>query len=90
MFMFFNPELQVDIKPRLQDSGVQCDLLFSERTPLTADASVQCNIECPLFVSTPRIDCYSTSESELFDAPHGTDTSAAMYHSSRDTQSSLS
>ena len=28
---------------------------------------MQCDIEDPLFVSTPRISCYSTSESELSD-----------------------
>ena len=88
---FSNPEVQVYIKPTFQDAGVQCDLLqFSEHAPLTADTSVQCDIECPLFASTPRIDCYSTSESEFSDAPHGADTSTGTYLSSRDVQSSLS
>lgn len=90
-FCFSNPEVQVYIHPTFQDAGVQCDLLqFSGHATLTTDASVQCDIECPLFASTPRIDCYSTSESEFSDAPHGADTSTGTYHSSRDIQSSLS
>lgn len=90
-FCFSNPEVQVYIHPTFQDAGVQCDLLqFLGHATLTTDASVQCDIECPLFASTPRIDCYSTSESEFSDAPHGADTSTGTYHSSRDIQSSLS
>ena len=56
---FSNPEVQV---------GIKC-------APLTVEASVQCDIECPLFASTPRIDCYSSSESEFSDAPLSADTS---------------
>ena len=83
--------MQVYIKPTFQDAGVQCDLFqFSEHAPLTADTSVQCDIECPLFASTPRIDYYSTSESEFSDAPHSANTSTGTYHLSRDIQSSLS
>ena len=89
-FCFSNPEVQVYIKSTFQDAGVQCDLLqFSGHATLTTDASVQCHIECPLFASTPRIDCYSTSESEFSDAPHSADTSTGTYHYSRDIQSSL-
>ena len=91
LLFFSNPEVQVGFNPTFQDAGVQCDpLQFSYHVPLTADASVQCDIECPLFASTPRIDCYSTSESEFSDAPQSTDTSTGTYNPSRDTQSSLS
>ena len=89
VMIFLVLEVQVHIGPTYQDTGVQCDLQFSEHTSLKADASVQCDIECPLFVSTPRIDYYSTSESES-DAPRGTDTSTGTYHPLRDIQSSLS
>ena len=88
---FTNPEAQVNIKPSVQDAGVQCDLVRClECAPPRVDACVQCDIECPLFESTPRIDYYSTSESALSDAPHGTDTSSEAYHLSRDNQSGLS
>ena len=88
---FSRPEVQVDIKPTFHDAGVQCDLLqLSERTQLTANASVQCEIVCPMFTSTPRIDCYSTSESEFPDVSQDTETSSGTYHPSRDIQSSSS
>ena len=81
-------EVQVYIKPTFQDARVQCDLKFSEHATLTMDANIQCDIECPLFTSTPKIDCYSTSESEFSNAPHSADTSTGTYHPSRDIQSS--
>ena len=91
LLLFSNPEVQVGFNPILQDAGVQCDpLQLSECVPLTADASVQCNIKCPLLASTPRIDCCSASELEFSDAPQSTDTSTGTYNLSRDTQSSLS
>ena len=63
---FSNPEVQVNFKPIVQDVGVQVDLLqYLECAPSIADAYVQCDIEYPLFESTPRIDSYSTSESEF-------------------------
>ena len=84
---FLNPEVQVAIEPTFQDAGVQCGLC---QFLLTVDASVQCDIECPLFTSTPMIDCYSTTESEIFEASQGTDTTTETYHPSRDSQNSLS
>ena len=68
-YMYLLSEAQVDMKPSVQDAGVQCIIIpYTECTPTTTDTGVQCDIECPLFVSTPRIDCYSTSETELSDA----------------------
>ena len=83
--------MQVYIKSPFQDAGKQCDLLqFSEHAPLREDASVRCDIECPLLPSIQRIGYYSTSESEFSDAPHSVDTSTGTYQLSRDIQSSLS
>lgn len=90
-YIYLLSEVQVDVKPSFQDAGVQCDIIpYTECTPTTTDTAVQCDIECPLFVSTPRIDCYSTSETELSDASQGMDTSTGMYHPSMDIPSSLS
>ena len=40
-------------------------------------------------MSTPRIDCYSASKSELSDATQGVDTSTGTYHPSVDIPSNL-
>ena len=64
-----NPEVQVNFKPIVQDVTVQVNLLrfitYNVLHPQQMHARVQCDIEYPLFESTPRIDSFSTSESEF-------------------------
>ena len=83
LLLFSNPEVQVNFKLSVQDVGVQVDLLqHLECASSAADACVQCDIEYPLFESTPRIDSYFTTESEFPDVAQGTDRSAGTYYPS--------
>ena len=78
-----NSDVQVDVKPIFHDVSVQCNLL-QHSIPLV-DASVQCNLQHSVVMSSPTGD---SIESELSDGSQVIDTSTETYYPSEENGSS--